>query len=66
MGILNLTPNSFYDGGKFNDQSDMLRHIEKMLTDGADFIDIGGYSSKPGAEFVLEEEELQREVFRQL
>lgn len=62
MGILNLTPNSFYDGGKFNNQNDILHHVEKMLNDGADFIDVGGYSSKPGAEFVSEEEELNRVI----
>lgn len=66
MGILNLTPNSFFDGGKYNSgesgESEMLSQVEKMLTDGATFIDIGGYSSKPNAEFVSEEEELGRIV----
>jgi dihydropteroate synthase len=66
MGILNLTPNSFFDGGKYNSgpsgESEMLSQAEKMLTDGATFIDIGGYSSKPNAEFVTEEEELDRIV----
>jgi len=60
MGILNVTPNSFYDGGKFNDDKKILSHVEKMLTDGATFIDVGGYSSKPHAEVVSEEEELSR------
>ena len=60
MGILNITPNSFFDGGKYKDESIILNRVEKMLNDGASFIDIGAYSSKPGAEFVSEEEELAR------
>lgn len=60
MGILNVTPNSFYDGGKYKDEVVLLNHVEQMLKDGASFIDIGAYSSKPGAEFVPEEEELNR------
>jgi dihydropteroate synthase len=60
MGILNITPNSFYDGGKFKEESVVLNQVEKMLNEGATFIDIGAYSSKPNAEFVSEEEELQR------
>ncbi|HMI07166.1 MAG TPA: dihydropteroate synthase [Flavobacterium sp.] len=60
MGILNLTPNSFYDGGKYADETEMLRQVEKMLSEGADFIDVGAYSSKPNAEFVPEKEELER------
>ena len=60
MGILNLTPDSFYDGGKYKDESTILSQVEKMLNEGATFIDLGGYSSKPGAEFVSEEEELRR------
>ncbi len=62
MGIVNLTPNSFYDGGKLTDEKSVLLQVEKMLTDGATFIDVGGYSSKPKAEFVSEEEELQRVI----
>jgi dihydropteroate synthase len=66
MGILNVTPNSFFDGGKYNStiagESEMLSQVGKMLNDGATFIDIGGYSSKPSAEFVSEEEELDRIV----
>lgn len=62
MGIVNLTPNSFYDGGKLSDEKSVLLQVEKMLTNGATFIDIGGYSSKPNAEFVSEEEELQRVI----
>ena len=62
MGILNVTPNSFYDGGKFADEKALLNQVEKMQNEGATFIDIGGYSSKPNAEFVSEEEELQRVI----
>ena len=60
MGILNLTPNSFYDGGKFKDEKSVLSQVEKMLLEGATFIDLGAYSSRPGAETVAEEEELKR------
>lgn len=60
MGILNCTPDSFYDGGKYNDDASILKQVEKMLTDGATFIDVGAYSSKPGADFVSETEELNR------
>ena len=60
MGILNLTPNSFYDGGKYQQESEILKRVELMLIEGADFIDIGAYSSKPNAEFVSEEEEVNR------
>ena len=60
MGILNVTPNSFFDGGKHANENAILTQVEKMLLEGAAFIDIGGYSSKPSAEFVSEEEELHR------
>ena len=60
MGILNVTPNSFYDGGKFTLSENGLLQVGKMLEEGATFIDIGAYSSKPNAEFVSEEEELSR------
>ncbi|WP_338407499.1 dihydropteroate synthase [uncultured Flavobacterium sp.] len=62
MGILNFTPNSFYDGGKFIGENEILLQVKKMLDEGATFIDIGAYSSKPNAEFVSEEEELSRIV----
>jgi dihydropteroate synthase len=62
MGILNVTPNSFFDGGKYNNETELLNRVEKMLTEGADFIDVGAYSSKPNAEFVSEEEEISRIV----
>ncbi|SIS87567.1 dihydropteroate synthase [Zobellia uliginosa] len=60
MGILNHTPDSFYDGGKYRDAKAILKQTEKMLNDGATFIDVGGYSSRPGADYVSEEEELKR------
>jgi dihydropteroate synthase len=62
MGILNCTPDSFFDGGKYYNEPQLMRQAEKMLTDGADFIDLGAYSSKPNADFVSEEQELQRIV----
>ena len=62
MGILNVTPNSFFDGGKYKTESVILSQVGKMLSDGATFIDIGAYSSKPSAEFVSEKEELYRIV----
>lgn len=62
MGILNATPNSFYDGGKYNNEQALLNHVGKMLQEGADFIDVGAYSSKPNAEFVSEQEEIDRIV----
>jgi dihydropteroate synthase len=62
MGILNITPNSFFDGGRYSSEEEILVKVEKMLAEGATFIDIGAYSSKPSAEFVSEEEELNRIV----
>jgi dihydropteroate synthase len=62
MGILNVTPNSFFDGGKYKNESEIRSQVEKMVNDGATFIDIGAYSSKPNADFVSEAEELQRIV----
>lgn len=60
MGIVNVTPDSFFDGGKLTNSDEIVGQVEKMLQDGATFIDLGGYSSKPGAEFVSEAEELNR------
>ena len=60
MGILNLTPDSFFDGGNYLTENQMLRQTEKMFTDGAQMIDIGGASSKPNADPLSEKEELQR------
>lgn len=60
MGILNVTPNSFYDGGKYKSETEILYQVEVMLDEGATFIDIGAYSSKPNADFVSEQEEVDR------
>ena len=60
MGILNLTPDSFYDGGKHTNEKEVLKQVERMLLEGATFIDVGAYSSKPNADFVSEDEELLR------
>ena len=60
MGILNLTPDSFYDGGQLQNEEQILAKTAKMLSEGASFIDVGAYSSKPGASFVSQEEELKR------
>ena len=60
MGILNLTPDSFYDGNIYKNEQTILNQVEKMLNDGASFIDIGAYSSKPGATYVSEDEEKSR------
>lgn len=62
MGILNVTPDSFYDGGRFQTVPSILEHAEKMISEGADFIDVGGYSSRPGAADVPEPEEKERVV----
>ena len=60
MGILNLTPDSFSDGGKFNDEKKALPQVEKMLKDGAEIIDIGPQSTRPNAKFLSAEEEISR------
>lgn len=60
MGILNITPDSFFDGGKYNTETTILNHVEKMLTEGATFIDVGAYSSRPGALHISENEEKKR------
>jgi len=60
MGILNITPDSFFDGGKYNVPSHIISQVEKMLNEGATFIDVGAYSSRPGAKHISEEEELNR------
>jgi len=60
MGILNLTPDSFYDGGRYRDTGTALARAEKMLEEGADIIDIGGESTRPGSEPVSPQEELDR------
>jgi len=60
MGILNITPDSFHDGGQFLNPDQALKQVEKMLADGADMIDIGGMSSRPGAEIISTTEEINR------
>ena len=60
MGILNVTPDSFSDGGSFNTTDKALRHAEKMIAEGADWLDIGGESTRPGAKDVQEQEEVDR------
>lgn len=60
MGILNVTPDSFYDGGKFTGEYAILKQVERMLLEGATFIDVGGYSSRPNASDITEEEENKR------
>lgn len=60
MGILNVTPDSFFDGGKYTHEEAIVQQVATMLEEGATFIDVGAYSSKPGAAYVSEEEEWQR------
>ncbi|MEW6526991.1 MAG: dihydropteroate synthase [Spirochaetota bacterium] len=60
MGILNVTPDSFYDGGKYNSIDAALYHVREMINDGVDIVDIGGESTRPGAEEVTLEEEIDR------
>ena len=62
MGILNVTPDSFSDGGDFDTVEDALAQVERMIAQGAAIIDVGGESTRPGAEFVTEEEEIARIV----
>ena len=62
MGILNVTPDSFSDGGKWNDRDRALRRVEEMLEEGADIIDIGGESTRPGYTLLPEHEEIERVV----
>lgn len=63
MGILNVTPDSFYDGGRYRTQTAILNQVEKMVSEGVDLLDIGGYSSRPGAANITESEELKRVSF---
>ena len=60
MGVINLTPDSFYDGGKLTSEKEILLQANKMLKEGATFLDLGAYSSRPGAQFVSEKEEIHR------
>ncbi len=60
MGILNLTPDSFYDGGRYSEVDEILKRIAQMVDQGAEIVDMGGMSSRPGAPEIAVEEELQR------
>lgn len=62
MGIINITPDSFYDGGKTFSEKEILNQAEKMLSEGATFLDVGGYSTRPNADEILENEEIRRVV----
>ncbi|MBA4053111.1 MAG: dihydropteroate synthase [Marivirga sp.] len=62
MGVLNVTPDSFYDGGRYTGEKAILEQTEKMLSEGATFIDVGAYSSRPGAKDIPLDEELKRGV----
>ena len=62
MGILNVTPDSFSDGGKWNDRDKALRHVEEMVAQGVDVIDVGGESTRPGYTLISDEEEISRVV----
>lgn len=63
MGVLNLTPDSFYDGGKYHQEKERAKQVEKMLKEGAEIIDLGAVSSRPGAETVTADEELERIIW---
>lgn len=63
MGILNVTPDSFSDGGDYNDMDSALRHVKQMLDDGADIVDVGGESTRPGYVPVSVQEEIERTCF---
>ena len=62
MGIINRAPDSFYSGSRYPGDAAFLERAEKMIADGADWLDIGGQSTRPGAELIGEEEELRRVV----
>ena len=62
MGVLNATPDSFSDGGQFFSFDKAIAHAEQMISEGADIIDVGGESTRPGSEFVSDDEELRRVI----
>ncbi len=62
MGVINITPDSFFDGGRYSQVDRALLHAEKLLQEGADILDIGAYSSRPNASHISEEEEINRLV----
>ena len=62
MGIINATPDSFFGGSRFNGVDEIVTEVEKMLSDGADILDIGGQSSRPGSELISADEEIERVI----
>ena len=62
MGIINVTPDSFYEGSRFMEDNEIIRIASQMIKDGADILDVGGYSSRPGAENITAEEERTRVI----
>ena len=62
MGILNVTPDSFSDGGKWNSLDSAMRHVEDMLAEGMDIVDVGGESTRPGYTLISDQEEIDRIV----
>jgi dihydropteroate synthase len=62
MGVLNVTPDSFSDGGRFSEEEAAFHHAQKMVSEGADILDVGGESSRPGSEPIPQEEELRRVI----
>ena len=60
MGIMNVTPDSFFDGGKYQGLTSVLEHCQKMVAEGADIIDIGAFSTRPGSERISDKEEIER------
>jgi dihydropteroate synthase len=62
LGILNVTPDSFADGGKFLDSKDAINQGRRLIAEGADIIDVGGESTRPGAERVSQDEEIKRVI----
>ena len=60
MGIVNVTPDSFYKGSRFMSEKSILNVFEKMIAEGVDILDVGGYSTRPNAEFISQEEEIRR------
>jgi dihydropteroate synthase len=62
MGIINITPDSFYEGSRFVGKDEILKQTEKMIRDGADILDVGGQSTRPGSEQILADEELKRVI----
>ncbi len=60
MGIMNVTPDSFFDGGKYQGLTSVLEHCHKMVDDGADILDLGAFSTRPGSERISDKEEIER------